>query len=149
MLKVYLDVCCLNRPFDDQSQDRIRFESEALFRILSRCEVGKWKLLSSPVVRYEIENCRDEDRVKKVLELESIASEVIHLNEEIDRRSAELENMGFDIFDALHLSCAEYGKVDVFFTTDDSLLKRCVRFIDEIKVRVINPILWFMEANDD
>jgi len=26
-MKVYLDACCLNRPFDDQSQDRIRLES--------------------------------------------------------------------------------------------------------------------------
>jgi predicted nucleic acid-binding protein len=23
-MKIYFDVCCLNRPFDDQSQDRIR-----------------------------------------------------------------------------------------------------------------------------
>jgi len=29
MERVYLDLCCLNRPFDDQTQERIRLETEA------------------------------------------------------------------------------------------------------------------------
>ncbi len=29
-LKIYLDSCCYNRPFDDLSQERIRVESEAV-----------------------------------------------------------------------------------------------------------------------
>ncbi|WP_420642969.1 hypothetical protein [Candidatus Leptofilum sp.] len=29
-MKIYLDVCCLNRPFDDQTQDRMRLETEAI-----------------------------------------------------------------------------------------------------------------------
>jgi len=28
-LKVYLDNCCFNRPFDNQNQVRIRIETEA------------------------------------------------------------------------------------------------------------------------
>ncbi len=28
--KIYLDVCCLNRPFDDWTQERIRLEGEAI-----------------------------------------------------------------------------------------------------------------------
>jgi len=35
---VYLDVCCLNRPFDDQTQDRIHLESEAVLLILKHIE---------------------------------------------------------------------------------------------------------------
>jgi len=35
MTRLYLDVCCLNRPFDDQSQDRIRLEAEAVRVILN------------------------------------------------------------------------------------------------------------------
>ncbi len=29
-MEIYLDNCCLNRPFDDQSQMRIRIETEVL-----------------------------------------------------------------------------------------------------------------------
>ncbi|MGQ0592841.1 MAG: PIN domain-containing protein, partial [Gammaproteobacteria bacterium] len=28
MRRIYLDACCLNRPFDDQQQDRVRLEAE-------------------------------------------------------------------------------------------------------------------------
>lgn len=32
---IYLDMCCLKRPFDDQSQPRIRLESEAVLTLLA------------------------------------------------------------------------------------------------------------------
>jgi len=35
LMRIYLDVCCLNRPFDDQTQERIHLESEAVLIILS------------------------------------------------------------------------------------------------------------------
>jgi hypothetical protein len=38
--RIYLDVCCLNRPFDDQCQERIRLESEAILLILERGEIA-------------------------------------------------------------------------------------------------------------
>jgi hypothetical protein len=33
-LLVYMDCCCLNRPADDQTQDKIRIESDAVIGIL-------------------------------------------------------------------------------------------------------------------
>jgi hypothetical protein len=36
---IYLNVCCLNRPFDDQTQERIRLEAEAVLRILANIQV--------------------------------------------------------------------------------------------------------------
>ena len=29
-MRLYLDSCCLNRPFDDQNQLRVRLEAEAI-----------------------------------------------------------------------------------------------------------------------
>ena len=43
MRRVYLDVCCLNRPFDTQEQDRLRLEAEAVLLILKHCEAGEWQ----------------------------------------------------------------------------------------------------------
>ena len=34
--RIYFDACCLNRPFDDQSQARIRLETEATEHLLER-----------------------------------------------------------------------------------------------------------------
>jgi hypothetical protein len=42
-MKIYLDVCCLNRPFDDQTQDRIRLETEAVMLILGRIAAKDWQ----------------------------------------------------------------------------------------------------------
>lgn len=36
-MKLYLDNCCYNRPFDDQTQDRIHLESEAVLALLRAC----------------------------------------------------------------------------------------------------------------
>ena len=58
MIKIYLDTCCLNRPFDDQTQERIRLEAEAVLAILSRIEKGEWDWIGSEVLIDEIEqNC--------------------------------------------------------------------------------------------
>ena len=40
-MKVYLDVSCLNRPFDDQSQARIALESQAVVLILEKVSHDK------------------------------------------------------------------------------------------------------------
>lgn len=52
MTRIYLDVCCLNRPFDDQGQERVRLESAAVVEILKGIEIGKWIWTSTPAVRY-------------------------------------------------------------------------------------------------
>lgn len=37
-MKIYLNVCCLNRPFDDQTQTRIHLEAEAVLSIIQSVE---------------------------------------------------------------------------------------------------------------
>ena len=63
---VYLEVCCLNRPFDDQTQERIHLESEAIVLILARCQSREWQLLGSEAVDFEIAQSPDEERKQKV-----------------------------------------------------------------------------------
>lgn len=43
-MKIYLDNCCFNRPFDDQSQIRIRLESEAKLKIQEEIQVKKHRI---------------------------------------------------------------------------------------------------------
>jgi hypothetical protein len=61
-MRLYLDVCCLNRPFDDQTQDRIHLETEAILSILKHVEIGDWTLVSSSVVLYEVNNIPNSDK---------------------------------------------------------------------------------------
>ena len=73
-LKIYLDVSCLNRPFDDQSQLRIRLEAEAISLIMSN---GKWVIVSSEIVDVEVNAIGAVDRKKKVQALLKLSQEYV------------------------------------------------------------------------
>jgi predicted nucleic acid-binding protein len=143
--RVYLDACCLNRPFDDQTQDRIRLEAEAVLLILSHAETGNMHWLSSNVLSYELQQIPDRGRRERVLALISAAHETLHVNDNAIARGQQLEALGFDAFDALHLACAEQAQADLFLTTDDRLLSRARRLAEQLHVGVANPLVWLQE----
>jgi len=70
----------------------------------------------------------------------------IAVDEDIERRALELENLGFKSFDSLHIACAERGDADVLLTTDDDLLRKALQNKDILKVKVENPVQWLMEV---
>ena len=90
-MKIYMDVCCLNRPFDDQTQDKIRIESDAILAILSKCVQGQWHLLSSEAIDIEIGKTPDEWKKTRVCKLYSLVKEKVTLNEIIIKRAYELQ----------------------------------------------------------
>lgn len=145
MKRIYLDVCCLNRPFDDQSIDRIHLESEAIMLILKRFEAVEWTWISSAVIDYEVDQTPDFERKRRVNTLLSSAHQVVLLTEEIIRRGDEIKQLGFGSYDALHIASAEAGEADVVLTTDDKLIRLAMRHLREIRVLVSNPLQWFQE----
>lgn len=146
-MKIYMDVCCLNRPFDDLSQDRVYHEAEAILSIISRCEKGEWTLFASGVIEYELSNTTDEDRLEQVRSLYVSASERITLTNQMEKRAAYFQDNGVKTLDSLHLAAAELGNADVFLTTDDRLLRAAKRL--EIQVKTVNPLSWLMEVIKD
>lgn len=50
---VFLDNCCYNRPYDDQSQIRINLETQAKLYIQRLIIDGKINLVYSYISRYE------------------------------------------------------------------------------------------------
>jgi len=142
-LRIYLDVCCFNRPFDDCRQDRIRLESEAVKAIVQRIERGLWEGVSSSVIMYEISNMPDKDRAIEVGLMVAKMRVTATLPNIVRKRALDLECLGFGGVDALHLACAEFSKADVFLTTDDRLQKRAARHQQKIKIEIDNPLRWF------
>ena len=59
--RVYLDVCALSRPFDDQTQARIRLETEAVELILSRVRQEDLQLIVSAAHAVEIAAIEDAE----------------------------------------------------------------------------------------
>lgn len=144
--QIYLDVCCLNRPFDDWIQPRVRLEAEAVLAIIEKCESSDWHLISSTVLEIEIERTPDPVKRQRVLDSLTIATRRIMVTEPILSRSRVFQEIGIRSFDALHLACAESAEADVLLTTDDRLLRKAIAHQSNIGIRVANPVSWFMEA---
>lgn len=143
-LKIYLDVCCLNRPFDDWTQERVRFEGESILNIVERMRAGQWQLVSSEVIAVELSKLRNLEKKENILKLLQLARVTIEIEEGIDLRSRQLEGLGFGLYDSFHLACAEAASVDVFLSTDDRLIKNAKRNQNILRVEVSNPVLWLM-----
>lgn len=141
-LRIYLDVCCLQRPFDDQRQARVHLEAEAVKLILGQVEAGELVWVGSEVIEYEIAQNSDPERALKAMLLAGYAGIRVSIGGDESARAGELELMGFTGLDALHLACAERAGVAVFLTTDDKLLKRAARLANDIRVQVANPLEW-------
>lgn len=144
-MRIYLDVCCLNRPFDDQAQDRVRLESEAVLTILSRGQTEGWTLLGGEVIDIEISKIPDNNRRQKVSILASMLQSYVVVDEDTEKRAVELEALGFKSFDSLHIACAEKGRANVLLTTDDELVRKGAEKKAVLTVRVENPVKWLME----
>jgi len=142
--KIYLDVCCLNRPFDDWTQERIRLEGEAILSIMERISAKKWQLVTSEAVTVELEKMRNLEKLENILKLLEFATITINIDSEVDFRSQQLENLGFDLYDSFHIVCAEVAQVDVLLSTDDRLLKNALRHQGVLKIAVDNPVTWLM-----
>ncbi len=145
-MKIYLDVCCLNRPFDDQTQTRVHLEAEAVLAIIQAVEDDEWEWISSDAVAYEINKTPNEERQERLWSLASRSTERLQLTDAILQQAEQLQQLGFTTYDALHLTFAASAAVDVFLTTDDKLLKRAQRHREEVKVPVANPLSWLQEV---
>jgi predicted nucleic acid-binding protein len=147
-VRIYLDVSCLNRPFDDQSQSRIRLEAEAVRLILARCDDGAWEHVSSEMATLEIDAMPDRERRARVRLLLPEANGILKLTRAEWSRGAILEGLGFKPADAVHVAAAEQAKADVLLSCDDRLCKLAKRSNLQIQIRVVNPVDWLKEVGD-
>ena len=144
VLKVYFDNCCLNRPYDDLSDNIVRMECEAILSIINICEIKHWSFYSSDVLFDEILSMTNVDKQEKVLLLYHSAAIHIALTDEIVSRAKDLERFNIKSYDALHLASAEAGNADIFLTTDSKLIKAAQRADIDLKVK--NPLTWLTEV---
>lgn len=139
-MKVYLDLCCLKRPFDDQAQPRIAVETVAVLGILDAIESGHIKAVRSAA--HDLENSRNTDQRRA----SAVAAWLGQLNPPQTTTASVLERVellarsGIRQMDAFHLAWAEFFQADRFVTTDDKLISQAERLQDIIHMRVVNPV---------
>ena len=137
-MRVYLDTCVIQRPFDDQTQLRIRAETDAVKIVLALCGSGSLQLITSDAHAVETARCPYPERrayVEDVLALAPFQPLVLR----ILRRAERYREVGIGVFDALHLAAAVEANADVFCTADDALLARGQNS-DTAQTGVLSPL---------
>ena len=125
-MKVYLDNCSYNRPFDDQSKMRIYLETQAKLHIQKLIHEGSLALAISYVSHYENGNSpysRNKITIEKFFENATTFINIDRANI-IEWKANEIMKFGVKSKDALHISCAIEAACDYFITTDDEILKK-------------------------
>jgi predicted nucleic acid-binding protein len=142
-MKVYLDNCCFNRPFDDQSQIRIRLESEAKLKIQEEIRKSTIKLIWSYILDYENNKNPFQERKDRIRAWKKYAIEDIQESNKIIEMAGSLNKNGFPKIDSLHISCAIITQCDYFLTTDDKILKLSTLIK---KININDPIGFIKET---
>jgi predicted nucleic acid-binding protein len=125
--RVYLDVCALNRPLDDQNQMRIRLESDAVLLILSHARIPTLCIVVSPVHAAEVAANPDLAKREHIqLLLKDVGTEAIVDIIQARSRAEQLYELGLGVADAAHVAFVELTGCD-FVTVDDRLLRQLRR----------------------
>jgi predicted nucleic acid-binding protein len=136
--RIYLDVCTLCRPYDDQNLMRIRFETDACYLILQHIQNGQYTMIVSPVHFREvaaIEETRERTEVTALLHRHGTTPSCDLSS--VRKHAEALQARRFGVADAAHVDFAE-ATADVFITCDDRLLRQCRRA--SVRVRAMSPI---------
>ena len=135
-MKIYLDTCCYNRPFDNQTQIKINLETTAKLAIQRNVKDGKYDLSWSYVLDYEISKNPYEERKEAIYPWRNAAKDILtQENSKIIDRAEKFVDEGLKSYDALHLACAIESECDYFITTDAKILKTQTE-----EISIVDPI---------
>ena len=145
MLKIYLDNCCYNRPFDDLKQEKISLESNAIESIFANKVNKKIEIYKSMAIEFELSKIKNDNKRRQVEDLlDSMDLIEIEYSQEIKKRAIELTKYNIKDMDALHIAFAESKNIDYFITTDRLLINASKRA--KLNIKVINPVEFIMEV---
>jgi len=141
-----MDLCCFNRPFDDQSSNRIIHETEAKLLIQDMIHAQKIDVLWSYILDYENAANPDIEVMASIAEWKNRAKQPYCSETNVILEQAHiLRNLGLGVKDALHIACVIAAKADFFITTDDGIIRKR----DIIKdVKVVNPMEFVLPESE-
>ena len=141
---IYLDLCCFNRSWDDQSSSRVRLETEAKLLLQDRVRLGATSLVWSYALTYENNFNPHRERRETIAAWQQLAISTVQASKEVVVIALQLEADGATAFDALHVACAIQAGAALFVTTDDRLL-RIVRRRNDIVAQLPQEALAKLE----
>lgn len=124
---VYLDTSALCRIFDDQSQSRVRLETEAVLVILEYIQAKMLIWIVSPGLIAEvtaISRAAERNALLEAIRIHGLQSEVD--SRAVRLRMEQLRSNGVSRLDSFHVAYAELVRAS-FVTCDDRLARALSR----------------------
>ncbi len=137
MQLIYLDMCCFNRPFDDQSQLLIRLQTEAKLYVQDAIRQGTFALAWSAIMDLENAANPDIERREAIAEWKTLAVVDVDTNPAVETVAQQLTGSGIKPMDALHVASAVMANATWLLTTDKALLRKMQ---NDPRLHVIDPI---------
>jgi predicted nucleic acid-binding protein len=141
-MRIYLDNCCFNRPFDDQSSLTIRLETEAKLGIQEKIKSGHLSLGWSYILDFENNANPFLERRVEIQRWKELADSFVNETEEILMKMNELTAIALKPLDALHIACAISLQCQYFLTVDKGILKRVTEYSG---IKIMNPVTFIIE----
>lgn len=147
-MRIYLDNCCYNRPYDDQSQMQVSLETQAKLYIQESVREKRYELVTSYILRYE--NSANPFNIRRTaIEAFIQKNSSVYVDSDkasdIDSLVKEIMSTGVKAKDAIHVACAIYSGCDYFISTDKRLLKYRTD-----RIRIVDPLEFIrMEDSND
>ena len=138
-MRIYLENCCFNRPYDSQSSFRVSLETQAKLYIQEKIRQGLYELVCSYMLDYE--NSKNQDVMKRI-SIKSYQDKFCKYYVPFERieylrdKITEIMSYGITYKDAVHVACAVYAECDCFLTTDIRLQKR----YKGTEIKIVNPL---------
>jgi hypothetical protein len=145
-MRIYLDNCCFNRPFDDQSQIRIRLESEAKLFIQARVLTGEIELAWSYILDFENSANPFPEKRWSIAQWKAMAVVNVVESSTILVQAQQCESLGLRGKDALHIACALETGCNCFLTTDNQIIKMMSDFN---LIKVLSPITFITQMDEN
>lgn len=145
-IKIYLDNCCYNRPYDDQSQLIISMEAMAKLSIQQEIRNNNVDLVTSYILVAENTANKFEEKrndIQKFIEKYTNTFVSENSSERVKHIATEIMNTGIKLMDACHIACAIIAGCDYFISTDKRLLK-----YQSDKIKIVNPISYILEKEE-
>ena len=146
-MRIYLDNCSYNRPYDDLSYLTVSLEAQAKLFIQEKVRNGEYDLVTSEMLTFEVNNCPIEIRRNVIMDFieENSAVHVGPANtSRIQDMAKEIMAMGVKYKDACHVASAILAHCDYFISTD----KRLLKYRSE-KIKLVNPVEFVSVMEDD
>ena len=143
-IRIYIDNCCYNRPYDDQSQLMVSIETQCKLWIQKMIREGSYELVSSYMLRYECINSPFIDRKRAIIQfIDKYADYIVDVDRKnlIEERAQDIMSTGIKFKDACHVASAIFAGCDYFISTD----KRLLRYKSE-EIKLVSPVEFLEEV---